>query len=195
MRIERAVNYIETLGPGKRLAIWVNGCSRGCPGCVSERLQKPDEQTDVNIEEYFFAYRVDTCDGVTVSGGEPFEQIEELLHLVSYFRSRGVRDILVYTGYTLEELHAMQNPAVEEILAEISALVDGPYVAALDSGKGNLMGSSNQRLHCFDGELAPAYRAFLREERQMQEMVLPGAFLAVGIPDAAYIEAFREAKT
>ena len=194
MRIERAVNYIETLGPGRRLAVWVNGCSRACPGCVSERLQKVDEATETDIEEYFFGYRLDACDGVTVSGGEPFEQIPELLHLVDYFLSRGVRDILVYTGYTLKELREKNDPQVREILRKIAALIDGPYVAALDSGKGNLMGSTNQCLHIFAEEFRAAYEGYMREERRMQEMPLPGALLAVGIPDTAYIKAFREKK-
>ena len=49
MRIERAVNYVRALGPGRRLCVWVNGCCRHCEGCVSERLQKIDEETDVDI--------------------------------------------------------------------------------------------------------------------------------------------------
>lgn len=195
MRIERALNYVTTLGPGKRLAVWVNGCSRGCRGCVSERLQKRDETTEVNIEEYFFGYRLDGTDGVTVSGGEPFEQTEELLHLVEYFKRRGVRDILVYTGFTLEELRARKDAVTDGVLARISVLIDGPYIAERDSGKGNLMGSDNQRLHCFDESLRSVYDAFFREERTMQEVTLPGALLAVGIPDSAYIEAFRKKKT
>lgn len=195
MRIERALNYVTALGPGSRLAVWVNGCSRGCPGCVSERLQRVDERTEVDIEEYFFGYRLDGIDGVTVSGGEPFEQTAELLRLVERFRRQGVRDILVYTGFTLEELRARKDPATDAVLAHISALIDGPYIAARDSGRGNLMGSENQRLHIFDESLRPAYAACFREERTVQEVTLPGALLAVGIPDAAYIEAFRKKKT
>ena len=195
MRIERTLNYVTALGPGRRLAVWVNGCSRGCAGCVSERLQKIDERTEADIEEYFFGYRTDGIDGVTVSGGEPFEQTEELLHLLRYFRRRGVRDILVYTGFLLEELQARGDGATDAALAEISVLIDGPYVASLDTGKGNLKGSDNQRIHFFDPSLAPAYHAYFREQREMQEVTLPGSLLAVGIPDTAYIEAFRKKKT
>ena len=195
MRIERALNYVTALGPGSRLAVWVNGCSRACPGCVSQRLQKVDERTEVDIEEYFFGYRTDGIDGVTVSGGEPFEQTAELLHLVEYFRHRGVRDILVYTGFTLEELQARNDPDTTAVLARISVLIDGPYIAECDSGKGNLKGSDNQKIHFFDPTLRPAYDACFCEERAVQEFTLPGSLLAVGIPDPAYIEAFRKKKT
>ena len=195
MRLERALNSVTTLGPGSRLAVWVNGCSRACPGCVSKRLQKRDDRTEVDIEEYFFGYRLDGIDGVTVSGGEPFEQTAELLRLVAYFKRRGVHDILVYTGFTLEELQARKDPETDATLAHISVLIDGPYIAECDSGKGNLKGSDNQRVHFFDETLRPAYAACFSEERSMQEVTLPGALLAVGIPDTAYIEAFRKKKT
>ena len=95
MRIERAVNYVTTLGPGRRLCIWVNGCPRKCEGCVSQRLQLVDEGTENDIYEYFFAYNMESIDGVTVSGGEPFMQADELLKLVEYLKRRGVSDILV----------------------------------------------------------------------------------------------------
>lgn len=191
MRIERAVNYVTALGPGKRLCVWVNGCSRGCPGCVSPRLQKADPETEVEIPAYFADYRLDRIDGVTVSGGEPFEQAEELAALVCYFRERGVRDILVYSGYTLDELTARNDAATNAALRGISVLIDGPYVRELDTQQGNLAGSSNQKIHYFDASLRPRYEAYAAQTRTMQEMTLGNTLLAVGIPDAAYIEKFK----
>lgn len=192
MRIERAVNYVTALGPGKRLCVWVNGCSRGCPGCVSPRLQRIDESTEAEIGQYFADYRLDAIDGVTVSGGEPFDQAQQLAELVGYFRRRGVRDILVYSGYTLEELIAREDAATNEALRGISVLIDGPYVRELDTQQGNLAGSSNQRIHYFDRSLRPRYEAYAAQTRTMQEMTLGNTLLAVGIPDAAYIEKFKK---
>ena len=134
MRIERVVNYITTLGPGSRLCIWVNGCSRKCVGCVSPNLQNVDESTEVDIYECLYAYNLELIDGVTISGGEPFEQAEELYRLVRYIRRRGIRDILVYTGYTYDQLKDMQSAAVDGVLEAISVLIDGPYVEELDFG-------------------------------------------------------------
>lgn len=191
MRIERAVNYVTALGPGKRLCIWVNGCSRACPGCVSPRLQQADPETEVEIAQYFAEYRLDRIDGVTVSGGEPFEQAEELAVLVRYLRERGVRDILVYSGYTLDELIAQKSAAVEEVLRGISVLIDGPYIRELDTQCGNLAGSSNQKIHYLDESVKPRYEAYASEVRAVQEMTLGNTLLGVGIPDAAYIEKFK----
>lgn len=191
MRIARAVSQITTLGPGKRLAIWVNGCSRGCPGCVSERLQVADEFTEVNIEDFLDGFFEKMPDGVTISGGEPFEQISELGHLMTYLRAKGVEDILIYTGYTLRELRDMQHPVVDHILALCSVLIDGPYVLGQDTGQGNLKGSDNQQVHFLDPSVKPKYLSFMNEKRSMQELDMGHIRLGVGIPDRAYIEQFK----
>lgn len=192
MRIERAVNYVEALGPGKRLCVWVNGCSRGCEGCVSARLQRIDESTEVEIEEYFLGYNLRAIDGVTVSGGEPFQQIDGLYKLVRYFKRRGVKDILVYTGYTLQQLREMKDGQVDGILENVSVLIDGPYVAALDDGRGNLKGSDNQQIHYLDESVKEKYEAYLSQERKVQEMQMANVLLGVGIPTKEYIEKFNQ---
>lgn len=191
MRIERAVNYIRTLGPGLRLCIWVNGCSRGCPGCVSKRLQEADEGTEVDIYEYFSRYNLERIDGVTVSGGEPFEQPEELRKLVDYFTKRGIEDILVYTGYTLSELCAKKNRDIDSVLEKISVLIDGPYILERDSGRGNLTGSDNQCIHYLIPKYREEYEAYIKELRAPEEMILGNTLLSVGIPDRQYIDEFE----
>ena len=191
MRIERAVNYIGTLGPGKRLCVWVNGCSRRCTGCVSARLQEIDPTTEVGIEEFFGRFSVDKCDGVTISGGEPFDQPAELSRLIRYFRERGVRDILVYTGYTIEELRQKKDASIDEALSGIAVLIDGPYVRELDDQKNNLKGSSNQRILFLQQEFSDLYETWMHDEREMQEMVLGNTLLAVGIPDEKFLKKFR----
>lgn len=190
MRIERAVNYIETLGPGKRLCVWVNGCHRRCVGCVSERLQTIDPDTEVEISEFFANFRVDKCDGVTISGGEPFDQTEELARLVRYFRDRNVEDILIYTGYTIEELQAKKDVYTDEVLSEIAVLIDGPYVQELDLQKSNIKGSENQRVIFLKPKYCKTYTDWICDERSMQEMTLGNTRLAVGIPYAEFITKF-----
>ena len=192
MRIERAVNYVTSLGPGKRLCIWVNGCPRRCEGCVSARLQSVDEETEADVYEYFLPYNLQAIDGVTISGGEPFMQADELLKLVEYFRHRGILDILVYTGYTYEELLAMQDPTVNEVLEKISVLIDGPYVKALDFGRSNIKGSENQKIHYLDERVKAFYENYITEERNVREFLLGNVLLGVGIPTEEYIKNFAK---
>lgn len=85
-------------------------------------------------------------DGMTISGGEPFDQPEGLLALIRWFVKIYGDDILIFTGYTLEQLHAMRSPVVEEILFTIAVLIDGRYEEERNDGIG-LRGSSNQRIY------------------------------------------------
>ena len=192
MRIERVVNYITTLGPGSRLCIWVNGCSRKCVGCVSPNLQNVDESTEVDIYECLYAYNLELIDGVTISGGEPFEQAEELYRLVRYIRRRGIRDILVYTGYTYDQLKDMQSAAVDGVLEAISVLIDGPYVEELDFGVSNIKGSDNQEIHYLDPSVRKKYEAYIKNERNVSEMILANVFLGIGIPCKSYVQEFNQ---
>ena len=161
---------------------------------MSARLQPVDPTVDVNIEEYFQDFNLQTIDGVTVSGGEPFEQTSELVHLLSHCRARGVQDILVYTGFTLEELKARHDPDTEQALSMISVLIDGPYVEEKNDGSGNLKGSTNQRVIILDDSVGDVYRAYAGSERSMQEFILGNVLLGVGIPPDGYIEQFKNRK-
>lgn len=192
MQIERGVLGVKTLGPGNRFALWVNGCHRRCPGCVSVRLQLPRPENEQPVEEFLAGFDFSQTDGVTVSGGEPFNQPEELLKLVRWFRARGIEDILVYTGFTLEELRGLGSGTVDEVLRSVAVLIDGPYMRALDTGRGNLKGSDNQRVLIFNEKFRAAYEAYERQDRNMQEFLLDNVRLAVGIPDAAFIRRFKE---
>ena len=56
------------------------------------------------------------------------------------------KQVWAYTGYTLEELRAMEDPAVQGLLQEADVLVDGPYLEAQRSLELKFRGSKNQRL-------------------------------------------------
>ena len=192
MQIERAVIGVTSLGPGNRLGIWTNGCHRRCKGCVSERLRKPCPENEVSIEEYFDNFYLEIVDGITVSGGEPFDQLSELSLLVDYFHSKGFEDILIYTGFTLEELLDKKDEKIDSIFKKISVLIDGPYIQELDTGKGNLTGSDNQRIIFLKPEFEQKYKEYYSDTRKMQEHHLGNVLLATGIPNGEYIEKFKK---
>lgn len=82
------------------------------------------------------------CDGITISGGEPFDQVEALLDLLQNLRNQFNHDILVYTGYDYEHI----APLVKPFTNYIDALITGRYEAALPATL-PLRGSDNQQLH------------------------------------------------
>lgn len=84
-------------------------------------------------------------DGVTFSGGEPFCQAEALSGMIEDIRKLGL-DIVVYTGYTWEQLREMSDPAVHDLLKGTDILIDGPFIEAEKDLTLTFRGSRNQRL-------------------------------------------------
>lgn len=192
MQIERIIAGVTTLGPGKRICVWVNGCKRSCKGCVSPELRDFRPENECDVVALFKKFNPDRNTGVTISGGEPFEQTGELLKLVTYLRGCGVEDILVYTGYTLEELRVREGKreATCRILDNIGVLIDGPYIDELNFDVGNLRGSENQRIVFLNPKLKEKYESYASAERKMQEFFLFPHIVGVGIPTKEYIKKF-----
>ncbi|HTE50001.1 MAG TPA: 4Fe-4S single cluster domain-containing protein [Kofleriaceae bacterium] len=134
-------------GPGSRFAIWFQGCSLGCPGCFNPATHPAEPGQRVTVDDLLarIEAEADAIEGVTVSGGEPFEQPDALLALVSALRRRAPRlSILVFSGFTRAEID--RRPHGPAILAAIDVLVDGRFVERRLLGRG-LRGSDNQRIH------------------------------------------------
>lgn len=168
---------VKVLGPGRRLGIWLSGCSRGCPGCMSPELQTRLATDDVPLEQVMgmIGAHADGIDGVTISGGEPFEQADELCELLAFIAGEVTQDILVYTGWSLDEIRA--DEGASRALEHVSTLIDGPYVQGLDDGQG-LRGSSNQTVH----RLKPLpHFDFEHAERQVQSFVFDNQAFVVGV--------------
>ena len=125
MYAARILYPVKTLGPGDRVGIWLCGCSHGCPGCSNPELWSCGEQFRITRERLLqlvgsIAQGAEV-NGFTITGGDPLEQSEELALLLPELRKIS-GDILVYTGYTLEQLRAMDSPAVESVLRNTSVL-------------------------------------------------------------------------
>lgn len=140
--LSRAHFPVTALGPGRRVGIWFQGCSIRCPGCISSDTwakRAPDTTVDellVRLRPWFHE-----CDGVTISGGEPFEQPAPLERLLRGVRQLTAADILVYSGRRLEQL--LGEPCVTSGL--IDCLISEPFECSAPQTK-YLMGSDNQRM-------------------------------------------------
>jgi anaerobic ribonucleoside-triphosphate reductase activating protein len=146
LRIAHMLHGCTTLGPGRRSVLWVRGCARRCPGCIATPIlgDGPSLVLDAEaVASRVFAAAED--EGATFSGGEPFEQAEALAEVASLLQARG-RTIMVYTGFTLEEMKASSSPGFGALLAATDILVDGPFVREQQR---DLLwrGSANQRVH------------------------------------------------
>lgn len=171
---------VTTLGYGKRLGIWFQGCQKNCIDCISPEFKAKANGKLLHIEDLGKNIPQDCMiDGLTISGGEPFDQPQGLLKLVQWFENRYSDDILIFTGYTLEELHKKNSLIIEKILNHISVLIDGEYIEDLNSGIG-LRGSSNQNIYIWKNK--DKYKDVEKCVRKIQCVFLKDRLWMIGIP-------------
>ena len=135
---------VEGLGPGKRLAMWVYGCARHCAGCISPELQPHGTPWPLPAVIADLQSWLPLADGLSISGGEPFAQAAALADLIRELRAQRDLEVLLYTGYLLEELRDRADAA--ELLALCDLLIDGPFLQAAANTL-QWRGSDNQRVH------------------------------------------------
>ena len=132
-------------GPGRRAVVWVQGCSRNCYGCFNQEMRPFINKELIAVQE--LAERIlaiEDIEGVTFSGGEPFEQAKPLAELAERLANRGLT-IVIFTGYTAPELADGNNPDWQRLLAAADLLVAGPYEQDLPA-QDYLRTSANQQL-------------------------------------------------
>lgn len=140
LHLSRVHFPVRTLGPGARIGIWFQGCSIRCTGCISMDTWDPERgETTVGAVLSVVEPWLQQADGITISGGEPFDQPEALRLLLTALRGRVAGDILVYSGYPLEAL------ALESFEGLFDVLVADPFDTR-SSQTLALRGSDNQRL-------------------------------------------------
>lgn len=181
LSVARIYYPVKTLGPGRRIGIWTAGCNRNCVGCISPELQSVEAGQAMSTREVLeIINRIDCVpDGFTISGGEPFLQIEALCSLLEEIVLI-TDDILIYTGYTLNELVQRHDERIDRVISLCSAIVDGPYIDNLNDGIG-LRGSSNQNLHVF--KHYERYRGMDTCKREVQTVLYGNKLLTIGVPE------------
>jgi anaerobic ribonucleoside-triphosphate reductase activating protein len=151
----RLYHHSTVDGPGRRSVVQVSGCSIRCPGCFVSQTHKRENGTLISIStivDEIVANRAEH-DGVTILGGEPFDQPSQVAELVSRLKLRGFH-ITVYSGYTMEVLMQRKTPSIDYILTHIDLLIDGPFVASVSDRASEYRGSRNQRLIFDPGRLS-----------------------------------------
>ncbi|WP_214755880.1 MULTISPECIES: anaerobic ribonucleoside-triphosphate reductase activating protein [unclassified Exiguobacterium] len=145
MRVLSVLDESVVDGPGIRTVIFTAGCPHRCLGCHNPESWNPRGGEDVPVEDLLTRIEQSGWDGVTVSGGEPFLQPEALARLVDGCKALQ-KNVWVYTGYTFEQLQAMDDEHVTSVLDRADVLVDGRFEQPLMDRSLRFRGSSNQRI-------------------------------------------------
>lgn len=129
-------------GDGIRFAIFFQGCKRNCEGCHNPETHSLDGGKLIDTEEIISALKKNSLlDGITLTGGEPFLQIDAANELARAAKNFGL-SVWCYTGYTFEEL----DGDAQKLLDNVDVLIDGEFVESLRDLELIFRGSSNQRI-------------------------------------------------
>lgn len=164
LRWSRFVPATEAEGPGIRAAIWVQGCAVRCPGCFNPQMWasrggRLDDAAPV-ARDWVRAAQDAGARGVTLLGGEPFDQAAALAVVAEAFQAAGLT-VMAFSGYTYERLSAWaaSRPDIARLLAATDLLCDGPYLRDLPDTVRPWIGSRNQSIRA----LTPVYVDRVRE--------------------------------
>ena len=184
MKIGRILSPVHSLGPGERVCLWTQGCGKKCKGCISPELQPVtgDDVKETDLAQILgMVADNNNCSGLTVSGGDPFEQAASLLDLLKILRDR-FDDILVYTGYEYKEI--MEERAGKEgieCLKYIDVLIDGRYIRELNDPKCVLRGSANQKIVYLNEDKRETYEEYMLKGRIVESFCHNDETIITGI--------------
>jgi anaerobic ribonucleoside-triphosphate reductase activating protein len=182
LRVSRTAWPVTVLGPGSRAVVWTQGCTIGCAGCASTDTWDPLGGNEMHVEDLlaWLAAIGEPLEGVSLSGGEPFQQPEALAALIAGVRELHAEvDVLVFSGYTPRRLN--RDPDLRSIAESCDAVVAGPYLARSGYG-GWLRGSANQELLLFSDLGRRRFAGRENDDNALQIQTSDGQVDVIGIP-------------
>ncbi|RKH14118.1 radical SAM protein [Corallococcus sp. CA053C] len=143
LNVTRLMRRSRVNGPGWRAAVWVQGCTLRCAGCFNPDTHAHERRHLVEPLALADSLDVEAVEGLSILGGEPFEQAEACSRLAGRARERGL-SVVTYSGYTWAFLRRSSLPAVQALLASTDLLIAGPFVQRLANDGRGWHGSTNQ---------------------------------------------------
>jgi anaerobic ribonucleoside-triphosphate reductase activating protein len=157
VQVAQIVAVTEAEGPGRRFALWFQGCPLRCPGCCNPEMLPFAGGRTMDLSEVLEAIDgavEEGIEGITLLGGEPMAHAKSAAPLARQVQARNL-SVMVFTGFTLEQLQENEDPTVHDLLAHTDILVDGPYRRDMPDTRRRWIGSANQRVFF----LSSRYRA------------------------------------
>lgn len=162
MNIHGKIEISGSNGPGNRSVIWLQGCSLNCRGCWNPLTHSHGQPNTSIFDLATWVIDNPVIEGITISGGEPFQQAPALELLLAIIKdARPKLTVGIYTGYTLKELQENKfswyssaydrlipgdEKLLKSILKQVDFLVAGRYNEDLACVNKPLCGSLNQQI-------------------------------------------------
>ena len=165
-------------GPGNRFVLWTQGCSKGCKNCFNPETWSYSIYKELSPRQISELIKNFEVDGVTISGGDPLEQEDELLELLMLLSTMRLRKgVILFSGFTRAEISS--NIIRESCLRYIDVLIDGRYEKNLKIDF-SLKGSSNQEFYFFSNKISSSELVF---DQEIEISLLEGDIMMTGFPN------------
>src|SRR5262245_40960141 len=110
LRLAQVVPCTAAEGPGRRFALWFQGCPLRCPGCCNPEMLPFEGGRAVGLADVLRQVRAAAAEqgveGITLLGGEPLAHVSAAAALARAVRADGL-SVMVFSGYTLAEARRM----------------------------------------------------------------------------------------
>ena len=182
------VSVTESEGPGKRFALWVQGCPFRCPGCCNPHYLAFREAQRMSVDEIWekISEVQSEVEGLTFIGGEPFSQAEALAALAEKAQAQDL-SVMIFSGYELLELQSPEHlefASRQALLSHSDLLVDGQYREKEPDHSRRWIGSTNQQIHFLSDRYRHLEKDWDTSPDTIELKLINGKLTINGDPDA-----------
>lgn len=174
----------QSEGPGKRFALWVQGCKQRCPDCCNQQMQEFKQAHVVEVSDFIplieKARKDFGIEGVSFIGGEPLLQAEGLSFVAEWCRKNNL-SVLIFTGFLFDTLQKSKDPFVQKLLSNTDILVDGLYDKTKPDTERDWVGSKNQKVLFLSDRYKKGIE-YEKNEHSMEILVSEREILSNGWP-------------
>ena len=176
LQIGNIESHSTIYGPGSRFVIWTQGCNLACPGCWNQQFWEANGGRTIAIEALVEEIRLtEDIEGITLLGGEPFQQLDAVVSLVDAVKSLGL-SVFLYTGYNKKEFSEL----MWQCYYKSDIVVSGRYLEKKRSTTVQWRGSSNQVI---DFPTKRYSNIEIKSVRQIEYHMVDGQLRVYGYPD------------
>jgi anaerobic ribonucleoside-triphosphate reductase activating protein len=167
-------------GPGERSALWLQGCSIRCPDCCNPELQ--DCGAGVTVLPADLARKIIAAgaDGLTLLGGEPLDQADELYEMLVLLRQASYQGIIMFSGYEWGEIAACPDRMRVASLCDL--VIAGRFDKKFSPGNRRWIGSDNQTLHFITSFYDDLKQSWPKNVREIEIFIRDGVIMVNGTP-------------
>lgn len=160
MRVHEITYESTANGPGVRNVLHLQGCGIHCPGCFNPGTWDRRGGLSMSVARCAELLLRRSPGGVTISGGEPLDQPEELFDLLRLIRSGPTApdSVWVYSGYTADELR--ERGLLPQLRALVDVLIAGPFLQSDACDEVEARGSTNQEVLHFSERGLAEYKTY-----------------------------------